>query len=92
MNKPDFVRKVKETLQLNSLKVADEMVDKFTDLVFDLATSGEEITLGKLGKFVIVERAERKCRNLQTGEEMVVPAKKVVKFKESGVLKRSDIK
>lgn len=92
MNKSDFVKKVKETLQLNSLKVADEMVDKFTDLVFDLATSGEEVTLGKLGKFMVVERAERKCRNPQTGEELVVPAKKVVKFKESGTLKRSDVK
>ena len=83
MNKSEFVKKVKESLQLNSLKVADEMVDKFTDLVFDLATAGEEITLGKLGKFVVVERAERKCRNPQTGEELVVPAKKVVKFKIS---------
>lgn len=35
------------------------------------------------GVFKVVERKERKGRNPQTGAEMIIPAKKVVKFKPS---------
>ena len=89
MLKPEFVKKVKEALNLNSEKAAAETIDKFTALVADLVKAGEEVPLGCLGKFVIVERAARKCRNPQTGETMDVPAKKVVKLKISGTFKNA---
>lgn len=89
MLKPDFVKKVKEALNLNSEKAAAEAVDKFTALVAELVKGGEEIPLGCLGKFVVTERAARKCRNPQTGETMDVPAKKAVKFKPSAALRKS---
>ena len=57
MLKGDFVKKVKEALNLSSMKAADEVVDKFTALVVDLVSSGEEITLGSLGRFMVNERA-----------------------------------
>lgn len=89
MLKPEFVKKVKEALNLNSEKAADEVIDKFTALVADIVKSGEEVTVGSLGKFVVVERAARKCRNPQTGETMDVPAKKALKFKVSGALRKA---
>jgi len=39
--------------------------------------------LPELGTFSVVERAPRKGRNPKTGEEIEIPAKKVVKFKAS---------
>lgn len=47
---------------------------------------GEEITFLGFGKFEVVERAARTCRNPQTGKEMKVEAKKAVKFKAGKAL------
>ena len=40
-----------------------------------------------IGSFKVVERAARTCRNPRTGEEITVPARKVVKFTPSKKLK-----
>ena len=88
MLKPEFVKKVKEALALNSDKAAADVVDKFTALVAEIVKSGEEVPLGCLGKLVVAERAARKCRNPQTGETMEVPTKKVVKFKQAGAFRK----
>lgn len=40
-----------------------------------------------IGSFKVVERAARTCRNPRTGEEISVPARKVVKFTLSKKLK-----
>jgi len=89
MLKPEFVKKVKEALSLNSEKVASDTVDKLSALIVELVKNGEEITFGSAGKFVTTERAARKCRNPKTGETMDVPAKRCVKFKPSGALKKA---
>lgn len=88
MTKADLVKKVQEALSLNSQKEAAEKLDKFVEVLVDVVKSGEELTLGDLGKFETVTRAERTCRNPQTGEQMKVPAKKAVKFKPAGKLKK----
>lgn len=89
MSKNDFMKKVKEALDLTSIKVADEVVEKLTNLIVELTKSGEEITLGSLGKFSVVEREARTCRHPKTGEQIEVPAKKSLKFKVSGTLKKA---
>lgn len=83
MNKPDFMKKVKEALELSSIEKADETVTKLSKLVVELVKSGEEICLGELGKFDVKEVAARKARNPRTGETIDVPAKRVMKFKVS---------
>jgi len=49
-----------------------------------------EVPLGrKLGRLVVVERAARKGRNPQTGEAIEIPARKVVRFRESRTLREA---
>lgn len=81
MNKPDFMKKVKEALELPSIDKADDTVTKLSWLVVELAKSGEEVCFGDLGKFSVKEVAARKARNPRTGEMVEVPAKKAMKFK-----------
>lgn len=88
MTKADLVKKVQEALNLSSQKEAGEKLDKFIEVIVECVKSGEDVTLGDLGKFETVTRAERTCRNPQTGEQMKVPAKKAVKFKPSAKVKR----
>lgn len=83
MNKQDFMKKVKEALELHSIDKADETVTKLSKLVVELVKSGEEVYLGELGKFCVNEVAARKARNPRTGETIDVPAKRVMKFKVS---------
>jgi DNA-binding protein HU-beta len=42
---------------------------------------GDKLQLIGFGTFSVNERAARTCRNPQTGKQMEVAAKKVVKFK-----------
>lgn len=89
MLKSEFTKKVKEALELSSTKAADEVVDRLTAVVIEAVKAGEEVPLGGLGKFVVSERAAHKGRNPQTGEEIEVPAKKVVKFKPASGFKKA---
>lgn len=88
MTKSELVKKTKEIMNLRSDKAATEVVDGFTKVLMELISSGEEISLGGLGKFTPTVKAERKCRNPKTGEEVVVPEKKSFKFKPSTTIKR----
>lgn len=83
MNKSDFMKKVKESLELSSLDKADETVTKLSKLIVELVKSGEEICFGDLGKFSVKESAARKGRNPQTGETIDIPAKRSLKLKIS---------
>ena len=42
---------------------------------------GERVTIAGFGSFRVVERAEQKGRNPQTGEPLTIPAHNVVKFR-----------
>lgn len=47
---------------------------------------GEEVSFIGWGKFAVEEKAERTGRNPRTGEEIKIPARKVVKFKAGKTL------
>lgn len=81
MNKPDFMKKVKESLELSNLDKADETITKLSKLIVEIVKSGEEVSFGDLGKFSLKESAARKGRNPQTGETIDIPAKRSMKFK-----------
>ena len=59
--------------------------DKLAELAYDEAKNG--FTLPGLGKLVLVDRKARIGRNPATGEEIQIPAKKVVKFRVSKACK-----
>jgi DNA-binding protein HU-beta len=56
-------------------------LDAFIDATTNALKSGDRVSLVGFGSFSVSERAERKGRNPQTGKEITIAAKKVVKFK-----------
>ena len=54
-------------------------LESFTELAYKEAKKG--FTIPGLGKLVVVSRKKRKGRNPATGETIVIPAKKVLKFR-----------
>lgn len=60
-------------------KTAAEILDNLADLAYKNAKNS--FTLPGLGKLVLVNRKARIGRNPATGEEIKIPAKRVVKFR-----------
>ena len=58
-------------------------------VVSESLNSGEKVSLVGFGSFEVVKRNERKCRNMQTGDEMTVPAKMAPRFRPAKGLKES---
>ena len=85
MNKTELVAAIAEKAGL-SKKDAEGAVKAFTDTVAEQLKAGEKIQLVGFGTFEVAERAARTGRNPQTGEEMAIEAKKVVKFKPGKAL------
>jgi integration host factor subunit alpha len=55
--------------------------------ITDCLAGGEDLKLSSFGSFVVRNKAQRIGRNPKTGVEAVIPPRRVVVFKPSGVLK-----
>ena len=81
MLKKDFVEKYYAKGGFTSKTDAERKMAAFLECVEEVILAGDEISFLGFGKFSTGERAARTGRNPQTGEEMEIAAKKVVKFK-----------
>ena len=61
-------------------------LDAFVKATGDALKSGDRVGLVGFGSFGVSERSARTGRNPQTGKEISIPAKKVVKFKAGSEL------
>jgi len=88
MNKTDLVNAVAETSEL-SKKDATKAVEAVFETVMDSLSKGEKVQIIGFGNFEVRDRAARKGRNPQTGEEIEIPASKVPAFKAGKALKEA---
>ena len=86
MNKKEFIAAIAEKAEMTKVDT-EKVVNAFTEIVKEELNKGEKIQLVGFGSFEVSERAERKGRNPQTSEEIVIPACKVPKFKPGKSLK-----
>ena len=92
MNRSELIAAVADELVMNGTtkttkKDAGVMVDTIVDIIAKTLVSGEKVSLSGFGTLDILERSERQGRNPKTGESMVIPASKTVKFKPAPSLK-----
>ena len=86
MNKKSIVEEIHEKIGF-SRRETRAIVDSAIELMKGALTKGEPVMISSFGKFSPRQRKERKGRNPQTGETITIPARKVVTFKLSRVLK-----
>ena len=86
MNKTDLINAVAEASSL-SKKDATKAVDAVFDSILEALKQGDKVQLIGFGNFEVRERAARKGRNPQTGEEIEIAASKVPAFKPGKALK-----
>lgn len=86
VKKDQLAKVVGDKLELSN-KDGKVVVDTVFDSVLELLVNHDEVSLGSLGKLAKVERAARKGRNPQTGEEIEIASKVAPKFKPGKALK-----
>jgi len=64
-----------------------EITEALLELIKSSLASGEDVLVSGFGKFCIKDKAERMGRNPATGEDAILPARRVVTFKCSGKLR-----
>lgn len=86
MNKREFIDALAVKTGATK-KDTDIVVGAFLDTIQEGLMEDGKVAFAGFGSFEVVERGSRKGRNPQTGEEIVIPAKKAVKFKPMSALK-----
>lgn len=86
MNKADLINAVAETAEIPKTK-ATKAVDTVFDSIQKALENNDKVQLIGFGNFETRERAARKGRNPQTGEEIEIAASKIPAFKPGKQLK-----
>jgi DNA-binding protein HU-beta len=86
MTKAEMVTTMSKEAKI-SKAAAEKALNGFTGAVMKVAKKGDKFSLPGFGTFSVVRRGRRKGRNPQTGKEIIIPARKVVKFKPGNSLK-----
>lgn len=89
LNKQDIINKVAEVEGVESKAAAKRVVDTVLDTIVKAVAEGDGVAITGFGSFVSVEKQARKGRNVQTGEEIDIPAATVPKFKAGKTFKET---
>ena len=76
-----------DQLGLNK-REAKDFVDAFFEVVLAEFAKGESVKISGFGNFEVHTKTARPGRNPQTGEPVVIAARKVVTFRASGSLRQ----
>ena len=86
MNKAELIDAIAGETNLTKVDTK-KAVDAFMKVTSDALKKGERVALVGFGSFAVVKRNARTGRNPQTGAELKIGAKKVVKFSPGAELK-----
>ena len=87
MNKEELVKEISKKTKL-SQKVSSEVLSATLEIIQKTVAKGKKVTLVGFGTWEARKRAARTGRNPQTGKEIKISAKKVVKFKAGADLSK----
>ncbi len=88
MNKAELIDAMAASADLSKAD-AKKALDAFVDATSNALKGGDRVALVGFGSFSVSERAARTGRNPQTGKEIQIAAKKVVKFKAGADLSKT---
>jgi DNA-binding protein HU-beta len=86
MTKNELVRELAEDFEVPRRQVAD-LVEAIFEKIVEVLKAGDKMQLTPFGQFRIRDRAARIGRNPATGEQIQIPAKRVLKFTAGRTLK-----
>lgn len=78
MTKTELIRHMSK--KLDSQKEAQSALESLLSAISETLKNGDPVSLAGFGTFKVSKRNARKGRNPQTGEEIKIPSKNVVRF------------
>jgi nucleoid DNA-binding protein len=88
MTKSEIIDRLASGTGLTKLET-EVVVNGFLTLITSSLKRGEAVELRGFGSFRVQDRAERMARNPQTGEEMIIPSRRVPAFRPSRELREA---
>jgi DNA-binding protein HU-beta len=88
MNKAKLIELMAKTTKL-SKSTCKEALESFISEVSKALKQNKQVVLTGFGTFSLMQRKSRTGINPATGKKMIIPAKKVAKFKPGKALKAS---
>ena len=87
VTKADLIQQVyKQNEKISKIQAADS-VEAFLRISKNSLINGSDLLLSGFGKFNVKDKTARKGRNPQTGEDLILDARRVVTFNPSGILR-----
>ncbi len=86
LTKVDIIDSIYEKLGIPK-KECIRIVESVFEIIKDDLDKGNDVMISGFGKWTVKAKKKRKGRNPQTGEELIIDARKVVTFRPSQVLK-----
>ena len=86
--KVDLINQVHSTHPKLTKVQTREAVETILRIIKSSLGNGEDVLLSGFGKFSVNDKSSRKGRNPQTGESLMLDARRVVTFKPSGKLRK----
>lgn len=85
MNKAELIDAIAASAKISKAD-SKKALDGFIESTTKALKKGDRVALVGFGSFSVTQRSARKGRNPQTGKEITIKAKKVVKFKAGAEL------
>jgi integration host factor subunit alpha len=86
VTKADIINSVCNRLGCTRAQSSD-IVASVVDIIKQTLESGDDVLISGFGKFCVKGKKERRGRNPQTGEDMILQSRRVVTFNCSSVLR-----
>jgi integration host factor subunit alpha len=86
MTKTDIAKRIQDVLGMSE-RDAEGVLEQILELLKSTLKAGEDINLTGFGRFRVRSKNARLGRNPRTGEEITIPARRVVSFQASTLLK-----
>ena len=86
ITKADLINSVCSTTDF-AKQESSAVVESLLEIIKSTLVSGEDVLVSGFGKFCLKEKKERKGRNPETGDDMILDARRVVVFKCSNLMR-----
>lgn len=87
MRKLDLANTLKERVGGMSKKEAIQLIDLVLDTIREALLDNENVKVSGFGTFAVRKKQARVGRNPHTGQELVIPSRRILTFKPSQVLR-----
>ena len=79
MKEKELIKELAEETTITQKQIK-EILDLFKEKILTGVIKTKEIKLNNFGKFSLIDQAERKGRNPKTGKNIIIKARKKLKF------------